>query len=90
MKKLIVSAALVFMLMIPITVAAQGCALCYTQAHASGPRMIQALNDGILVLMFPPMGICLVIIVMAYKKRDKFFRRQPHARHEGPHADLGW
>jgi hypothetical protein len=51
---------------------AQNCALCYTQAAASGSRMIQALRSGILILVFPPMLICIAITWMAYKKRNQF------------------
>jgi hypothetical protein len=50
----------------------QGCALCYTQAGGSGPRMIAALRSGILILMVPPLFICLGITWMAYKKRNQF------------------
>jgi len=34
--------------------------------------MIQALRSGILVLVFPPMIICIAITWMAYKKRNQF------------------
>jgi hypothetical protein len=34
--------------------------------------MIQALKSGILVLMIPPMGICIGLAIMAYKKRNQF------------------
>ena len=65
-------AALVVSLLIPAMTFAQNCALCYTQAAASGSRMIQALRGGILVLVFPPMLICIAITWMAYKKRNQF------------------
>jgi hypothetical protein len=90
MKKLLVSAALMFVLMNPTGGVAQGCALCHTQAIGSGTKMIEALRDGILVLMFPPMSICLMIMVMAYRKRDRFFGPQNAGSRGGPHADLGW
>lgn len=59
-------------LLSPILSFAQNCALCYTQAAGSGSRMIQALKSGILILMIPPMGICIGLTVMAYKKRNQF------------------
>jgi hypothetical protein len=59
-------------LVAPGLVYAQSCALCYTQAAGSGSRMIAALRSGILILMFPPMVICLGITWMAYKKRNQF------------------
>ncbi len=58
--------------LIPALTFAQNCALCYTQAAASGSRMIQALRSGILILVFPPMLICIGITWMAYKKRNQF------------------
>jgi hypothetical protein len=81
-------------LIIPATAGAQGCALCYTQAAGSGPRMIAALKSGILVLIFPPMGICVFITVLGYRKRNKFHSLEPEeiTRNEerGPNSDLGW
>jgi hypothetical protein len=50
----------------------QNCALCYTQASASGSRMIAALRDGILVLVIPPTLMWLVIAAVAYFKRNQF------------------
>ena len=50
----------------------QSCALCYTQAAASGSRMIEALRSGILVLIVPPTLMWLVIAVIAYDKRNRF------------------
>jgi hypothetical protein len=66
------SAALVAALMMPALTFAQSCALCYSQAAGSGARLIQALRSGILVLVFPPMLICIGIAVMAYRKRNQF------------------
>ena len=59
-------------LAMPALTFAQNCALCYTQAAGSGSRMIHALRSGILILMIPPMGICIGLTVMAYKKRNQF------------------
>ena len=56
----------------PVLTMAQSCALCYTQAAGSGSRMIQALRSGILMLVIPPMLICIGITWMAYKKRNQF------------------
>jgi hypothetical protein len=66
------SVLLVTALLHPAISFAQNCALCYTQAAGSGSRMIHALKSGILILMIPPMGICIGIAVMAYKKRNQF------------------
>lgn len=66
------AAVLLMALLTPTLVFAQNCALCYTQAAGSGSRMIHALKSGILILMIPPMGICIGLAVMAYKKRNQF------------------
>ena len=69
---------------------AQSCALCYTQAAGAGQRMIQALKSGILVLIFPPMGICIGLMVMSYKKRNQFGEPSNAVRKQDQHSDLGW
>ena len=51
---------------------AQNCALCYSQAAGGGARLIQALRSGILILVIPPMAICVGLTVMAYRKRNQF------------------
>ena len=58
--------------MLPAAAFGQGCALCYTQAAASGARMIQALRNGIVILIIPPVCICLGAIVLAYRRRHQF------------------
>lgn len=65
-------AAMAAGLLSPVFSFAQNCALCYTQAAGSGSRMIHALKSGILILMIPPMCICIGLTVMAYKKRNQF------------------
>lgn len=59
-------------LVVPVMVSAQSCALCYTQAAGSGDRLVQALRSGIVILVVPPLLICIGITVMAYKKRNQF------------------
>jgi hypothetical protein len=59
-------------LLMPSVLFAQNCALCYTQAASAGQRVIQALRSGILMLIAPPMLICIAIAVMAYRKRNHF------------------
>jgi hypothetical protein len=43
----------------------QSCALCYTQAASSGSGVIQALRNGILVLVIPPTlgSVCMIFVV---------------------------
>jgi hypothetical protein len=65
-------AGTVLVLASPSGLYAQGCAMCYQSAAASGPRSIQALKSGILTLMLPPVLITAVIAYLAYRKRDKY------------------
>jgi hypothetical protein len=64
-------AALAFLLS-PASLYAQSCAMCYQNAAASGPRLITALKNGILVLMFPPLLIFCGILGLAFRRRDSF------------------
>jgi hypothetical protein len=57
---------------LPSIAAAQGCALCVTQAAQGGHRFIDALRSGILVLVFPPMAISIGIIYISRRKRNQF------------------
>ena len=55
-------------LTMPLPAFSQSCALCYTQAASSGARMIQALKNGILILVIPPtLGSIGMIFVMRHK-----------------------
>lgn len=49
---------------------AQGCALCYNDAAATGPHAIAALRHGILVLAIPPMLIFASIFAVLYRRRN--------------------
>lgn len=82
----IVLVAMAGMALTALPAYAQGCALCYTQAASAGQRIIEGLRSGILVLIFPPMFICIAITVMAYKKRNKYHGVQQ----AGANDDLGW
>jgi hypothetical protein len=67
--------AMLVLCMLPSVAAAQGCALCVTQAAQGGHRFIDALRSGILVLVFPPMAISIGIIYISWRKRNQF--REP-------------
>lgn len=67
-KKLVLVAIVLF----AIPAFSQSCALCYTQAAASGAKFIHSLRDGILVLMVPPMFMSVGITWLAYTKRNHF------------------
>jgi hypothetical protein len=70
---LIFGAGLVGLLILvaPVPAFAQSCALCYTQAAASGARMIQALKSGILILIAPPTFMSIGLFFVCYRKRNK-------------------
>ncbi len=94
LRMLLLGSAMALAVLLPASAIAQSCALCYTQAAGSGQKMIQALKSGILVLVFPPMGICVLLTVMGYRKRNRFhsLEADPSSASEdsGPNADLGW
>jgi hypothetical protein len=56
----------------PAALYAQGCAMCYQSAAASGPRSIHALKQGILILMIPPVLITGLFAFITFRKRDQF------------------
>ena len=60
----------------PLTVVAQSCALCYTQAASAGARMIQALRSGILILIIPPTFMSVGMIFIVCHKRNQFKRSE--------------
>jgi hypothetical protein len=92
MKQLFWFLAIAIVLIAPVSLSAQGCALCYTQAAGAGMRMIAALKSGILVLVFPPMGICVMLTWMGYRKRNRFhsIEQEQQSPRQGPNSDLGW
>jgi hypothetical protein len=66
-------------LLAPVPAFAQSCALCYTQAAASGSRMIQALKSGILILVLPPTLGSIGMIFVVYHKRNQVRRTESGA-----------
>ena len=60
-----------FVIVAPVSAFGQSCALCYTQAAASGSRMIQALKSGILILITPPTLGSIGVICVMYRKRNQ-------------------
>ncbi len=51
---------------------AQGCALCYNTASAVKAAGIAALRHGILILLIPPLSICLGVFYAGYRSRDHY------------------
>ncbi len=58
---------------------AQGCALCYNTASAMKAAGISALRHGILILLIPPLAICLGVFYVGYRSRDDY--NDPDQRH---------
>ena len=56
---------------------AQACPLCVNNVAASKPSFIAGLRHGILILLFPPLAICVSIGVMAYKRRNRYNQDEP-------------
>jgi hypothetical protein len=51
-------------------IAAQGCAMCYQNASATGAQGAQALRHGILVLLFPTLSLFVGIFSLIYRRRN--------------------
>jgi ABC-type sulfate transport system permease subunit len=49
---------------------AQGCVMCYTSAANQRPRAIHALNQGILILLIPPVLIFFGVFGFFYLRRN--------------------
>jgi hypothetical protein len=49
---------------------AQGCAMCYQNAAASGVQGREALRHGILILLFPTLSIFVGIFGLIFSRRN--------------------
>jgi len=49
---------------------AQGCAMCYQNAAASGEQGRAALRHGILILLLPALSLFSGIFVLIYRRRN--------------------
>ncbi|MGH9865712.1 MAG: hypothetical protein ACRD4H_09895 [Candidatus Acidiferrales bacterium] len=65
---------------------AQGCALCYSDAAATGPHAEAALRHGILILMIPPTLIFVAMLSTLYRRRD--LHRESVEFVTGAHHDI--
>jgi len=63
-------------LVLPLPAFSQGCALCYTQAASAGQRMIEALRNGILILVIPPTLGSVGMIFLLHRKRHQVRRTE--------------
>ncbi len=78
-----------FILTFALPAFSQSCALCYTQAAASGARLIAALRSGIVVLIVPPMFMSVGITWLAYRKRNHFRDDPQDESQDNPNDALG-
>ncbi len=49
---------------------AQGCAMCYQTAAASGAPVREALRHGILILLLPAVSLFLGVFAFIYRRRN--------------------
>jgi hypothetical protein len=68
--KFAVLAAVVAVLLSPSTAAAQGCAMCYTTASSAKQAALEALQNGILILLVPPLLMFVGILWLAFRRRN--------------------
>ena len=61
-----------FVPLLPTILNAQGCAMCYNSASAAKAGAKEALANGVLILLVPPMVFFGLISVVVYKYRNKF------------------
>jgi hypothetical protein len=73
------------LLLMPLPLFSQSCSLCYTQAASSGSRMIQALRNGILILVAPPTLMSVVMIFIVRRKNSQVRRTD-----DGSESNQDW
>jgi hypothetical protein len=66
----LVLALSVLLVSVAPSAAAQGCAMCYQNASATGPQGAQALRHGILILMLPTLTLFTGIFALIYRRRN--------------------
>lgn len=72
LRKSMLAICMISVCAIPVSVFAQSCALCYTQAASTSARFIDALRNGILILIVPPLLMSIAITCYAYRKRNQY------------------
>jgi hypothetical protein len=63
-----IAAAAAFAL--PVAAQAQGCAMCYTSASAAKKAGMEALQNGVFILFFPPLLIFAAILWQTFHRRS--------------------
>jgi len=72
LKPGLIGLALLFLFFSPRYLHAQGCAMCYQSAAASGARFIHALKSGIVVIVIPPLLMTGIFARFVYRRRNLF------------------
>jgi hypothetical protein len=70
-------------LIVPRVTSAQGCAMCYTSAAAAKQAGIQALQNGIVILLVPPLVMFAGIIWLAYRSSTRWDESETGWEQEG-------
>ena len=61
---------------------AQGCAMCRTEAEATGPQGANSLNLAIFVLLIPTVTIFVGVVLWAFRFRNRSFFEEEQANTE--------
>ena len=70
-RLMLLAAGCLGLIALPIPqVVAQGCAMCYQSASATGAQGGAALRHGILILLFPTLSIFVGIFALMYRRRN--------------------
>jgi hypothetical protein len=72
--RILLALAALLVLVVPLPLFSQSCALCYTQAASSGSHVIQALRSGILILIIPPTFMTVGLIFIVHRKSTQVRR----------------
>jgi len=83
---MIAGAAISATLVCASAVSAQGCALCYTDAAATGPHAEAALRHGILILMIPATLIVVGFFSLLCLRRNVHRESLKHVPASNPPA----
>ena len=70
-NRILLALAALLVLVFPLPLFSQSCALCYTQAASSGQHVIQALRSGILIMIVPPTFMSVGLIFVVYRKSSQ-------------------
>jgi hypothetical protein len=73
--------------LLPTFLNAQGCAMCYNSASAAKAGAKEALANGVLILLVPPMVFFALITVVVYMHRNKFREMSVVSGRELPMVD---